>query len=61
MLFALLDLPPPISKNVYTKHLTVIRNATIQQAGDSLCRAREEVREQYGASSPDEVVDVLVS
>ena len=48
MLLALLDLPPPVSKNVYTRHLTVIRNRAIQQAGDSLSRARMDSREQYG-------------
>ena len=61
MLFAMLDLPPPVSKNVYTRHLTEVRHAAIRHAEHSLCRAREEVQDHYGVSSLDEIVDILVS
>ena len=61
MFFAMLDLPPPVSRNIYSKHMTVVREKSILQAEDSLRRAREEVREHYGVSSDDQVADVLIS
>ena len=61
MFFTMLDLPPPASRNIYSKHMTVVREKSILQAEDSLRRAREEVREHYGVSSDDQVADVLIS
>ena len=60
-LFALLDLPPPVSRNIYSLHMDVVCDAAVAEVQDSLQRAREEVREHYGASSGDEVIDILVS
>ena len=57
----MLDLPQPVSKNVYTEHVRVISKAAISHAQASMKRNRMEVREHYGATSDDDVIDVLVS
>ena len=60
MLCGMLDLPAPVSRNVYAVHAKIISEHCILQAEASLKQAREEVREHYGVS-PDEVADILVS
>ena len=59
-LLAMLDLPPPVSRNIYSLHMDAVCQAAVAEAQDSMQRAIEEVREHYGASS-DEVVDILIS
>ena len=59
MLFGMLDLPMPISKNAYTMHILHIEKFAKLHAEDST-RAKREVRRHYGAQG-DDVVNVLVS
>ncbi len=61
MLCGMLDLPPPLSRNVYAEHAKAIREQCILQAETSFKQAREEVRKHYNVSSPDEVPNILVS
>ena len=61
MLFSMLDMPGPVSKNVYTTHLQQIEIHAKLQADDSMTRAREEVRTLYGSENDGDIVDVLVS
>lgn len=61
ILFAMMDLPAPVSKNIYSQHVRAICEQSAHQAQTSIEQAREDVRQHYGASSDDEVVDVLVS
>ena len=56
----LLDLSPPVSRNIHSLHLDGVCDAAVAEAQDSLQRAREEVHEHYSTSS-DEVIDSLVS
>ena len=60
MLFGMLDLPPPVSKNVYTQHSVVICDQARRRVQASLEQAREELRQHYQVPS-DEVADVLIS
>ena len=60
MLFGMLDLPMPISKNAYTMHILHIEKFAKLHAEDSMSRARREVCRHYGAQG-DDVVNVLVS
>lgn len=60
MLCGMLNLPAPVSQNVYTKHSKAVRDQCILQAEASMTSAREEVREHHGVES-DEVADILVS
>ena len=59
MLFSMLDLPLPVSKNVYTMYVEEIEIKAKLQAGESMKQARHEVRSWYGAE--DDTVDILVS
>ena len=59
-LLVMLDLPPPVSRNIYSLHMDAVCQAAVAEAQDSMQRAIEEVCEHYGASS-DEVVDILIS
>ena len=61
ILFAMMDLPAPVTKNIYSQHVRAICEKSACQAQTSMEQAREEVRQHYAASSDDEVVDVLVS
>ena len=61
VLYAMLDLPQLISKNVYTEHVRATCKEATSHAQSSMARARAEVREHYGATSDDDVVDILVS
>ena len=63
ILFGLLDLPMPVSKNVYTMHVQEIEKQAKLQVEDSMTRARKEVHDFYCAKSDNDsdVVDVLVS
>ena len=61
MLFSMLDLPLPVSKNVYTAHLQEIEAQAKVQAQDSRKRARDEIRSLYGSVDDGDVIDVLVS
>ena len=58
---ALLDLPQPVSKNVFTQHLKKITEELTYHADSSMIKAREEVREHYDAGDTDEVIDIPVS
>ena len=60
MLFSMLDMPLPVSKNVYTTHLLDVETQVMVQA-ESMKRARDEIRSLYGSVEDGEVVDVLVS
>ena len=59
-LFAVLDLPPPVSQHAYQQHMKVVATGAAAEANDSMCRARQEIRDLYDASSED-VIDILVS
>ena len=54
MFCALMGFPTPVSKNVYTSY-------TNQITDKSVFHARQEVREFYGATSAEEIIDALVS
>ena len=56
----MMDIPTPVSQKRYREHAVVINNQCIAKAQDSMRRARQEVRECYGAA-PDDIVDVTVS
>ena len=58
MLFSMLDMPLPVSKNVYTTHLLEV---AMVQAEESMKRARDEIYCLYGSVEDGEVADVLVS
>ena len=60
-LFAMLDLPPPVSRNIYKLHMDAVCHEAEAEAQYSMQRARQEVHEHYGASSSDDVVDILIS
>lgn len=57
---SMLDMPLPISKNVYTTHIEAILAQAMLQVEQSMTQAREEVRMLYGAEG-DDTVDTLVS
>ena len=57
----MMELPPPVSKNAYTKHVKIVREKAVLQAEASMSQARKEVREHYDALSEDETIDILVS
>ena len=57
----MMDLPAPVSENIYSQHVRAICEKSAHQAQTSVEQAREEVWQHYAASSDDEVVDVLVS
>ena len=63
MLFGLLDLPMPVSNNVYTMYVQEIEKQAKLQVEDSMTRARKEVHDFYCAKSDSDsdVIDVLVS
>jgi hypothetical protein len=61
MLFGMMDLPMPVSKNAYTTHNQESEKQAKLQAEDSMARAREEVRRLYDSEYDGDVVDVLVS
>ena len=61
ILCAMMELPPPVLKNAYTKHVKIVREKAVLQAEASMSQARKEVREHYDASSEDETIDILVS
>lgn len=61
MLFGMLDLPSPVSTNIYSQHVKVICEQSALQAQVSMKQAREEVYQYYGASNDDDIVNVLVS
>ena len=61
MFCAMLDLPQSISKNVYTEHVRATCEEVTSYAQSSMVKARAEVREHYGATSDDDVVDILMS
>ena len=42
-LFALLDLPPPVSQHAYQQHMKVVAMGACAEIEDSMHRAREEV------------------
>ena len=58
---ALMDLPPPVSKNTFTLHLKAITESAVSQAFSSMLEARGEVRKHYGAEGEDDIVDITVS
>lgn len=58
----MLDLPPPVSKNVYQKHSKDVLKSTVAQAQASMEQARHEVLDLYDADAEaGEVADILVS
>ena len=61
MLFSILDLPLPVSTNVYTMYVEEIEIKAKLQAGESMKQARHEVRSWYGAKDDSSTVDILVS
>ena len=61
MLFSMLDMPLPVSKNVYTTHLLEVETQAMVQAEESMKRARDEICCLYGSVENGEVADVLVS
>jgi hypothetical protein len=61
MLFSILDLPLPVSKNVYTMYVEEIEIKAKLQAGESMKQARHEVWSWYGAEDDSSTVDILVS
>ena len=61
MLCAMLDMPQPMSKNNHTQHMRAICEQSVLQAKASLDQARKEVRQLYGVTSDDKVVDIVVS
>ena len=56
-----LDTPSPVSKNVYTQYNEEICENLIAQARISMEKARDEIREHYGTTSKDDIIDVLIS
>ena len=61
MLFGMMDLPMPVSKNAYTTHNQEIEKQAKLQAEDSMAGVREEGRRLYDSESDDDIVDVIVS
>ena len=57
---AMLDAPSPVSKNIYTQYNKEVGEKSLLQAQASVMKAREEVRDKYGATFND-IVDILVS
>ena len=57
----LMNLPPPSSKSTFVEYHQLIGEKSQLHVEDSLKRAREEVRQFYGAVSESEIVDCLVS
>lgn len=60
MLFAMLDLPVPVSKNAYTLHVREVREKALMLAEKSMARARDEARNLL-MSVGDDVVDIIIS
>lgn len=60
MFFAMMDLPPPLSRNIYSENLRVVCEKLNSAVTLSIGRACDEVRSQYNAS-PNETIDILVS
>ena len=60
MFFAMLGLPLPVTKNVYTGYVREIREKSIVLANKSMLQAREEVRNLID-SPGDDIVDIIVS
>ncbi len=56
-----MNLPPPSSKSTFVEYYQLIGEKSQLHVEDSLKRAREEVRQFYGAVSESEIVDCLVS
>ena len=57
----LMNLPPPSSKGAFVEYHQLIGEKSQLHVEDSLKRAREEIRQFYGAVSESEIVDCLVS
>ena len=55
-LFALLDLPLPVSQHAYQQHMKVVTMGAIAEVEQSMRRAREEIRHLYGTSSEEVVI-----
>ena len=60
MLFAMLDLPPPVARCTYSLYIKDILDGSSEVVQKSMEGARREVRDVAGATD-GEVVDVLVS
>ena len=56
-----MNLPPSPSKSTFVEYHQLIGEKSQLHVEDSLKRAREEVRQFYGAVSESEIVDCLVS
>ncbi len=57
----LTNLPPPSSKSTFVEYHQLLGEKSQLHVEDSLKRAREEVRQFYGAVSESKIVDCLVS
>ena len=61
MFCAMLDAPSPVSKNIYTQYNKEMCEISHLQAQESMKQARKEIRENYGATSSEDIIDVIVS
>ena len=56
-----MNLPPPSSKSTFVEYYQLIGEKSQLHVEDTLKRAREEVRQFYGAVSESEIVHCLAS
>ena len=56
-----MDLPLPVSINVYAKYVDDVRDMSMLQAKTSMEQARHEVHELYSVDVGGEIFDILVS
>ena len=61
MFCAMFGLPSPIARRTYTTYVKEITRGSVEVAETSLKQAREEVREISGATSDDDIVDIVIS
>ena len=59
-LFALLDLPPPVSQRAYGQHMKVVATGAAAEVEHSMKRARMKICDLYD-TSPEETIDILIS
>ena len=60
MLFSMLDLPLPVSKNIHTAHVKEIHTQSILLAEESMKQARDEVRNLLGPVDDQDVADTIL-
>ena len=61
MFCAMFGLPSPIARRTYTMYVKEITRGSVEVAETSMKHAREEVREISGATSDDDIVDIVIS